>query len=139
MITQYQDVWILVKLEFLPEDGAFSVLGDRSIIEQVIVNIVSNAIKYTPENGTVTMTCRAEDKNVVICVRDTGIGIPEEDLPHIFERFYRVDKARSRKMGGTGLGLSIAKEIVEMLGGTISVEIAFGKGTAVTVVFQGNE
>ncbi len=109
------------------------IIGDRSRIEQVMVNIISNAVKYTPDGGKIQVAGRAEGENVVVSVRDNGIGIPEADQPRIFERFYRVDKARSRAYGGTGLGLSIAQEIVNLHGGTIALESAPGKGTCITV------
>jgi len=106
---------------------------DKDKINQVVVNIISNAIKYTPEGGTISVLCGSREDSVYISVSDTGVGIPEKDLPMIFERFYRVDKARSRKQGGTGLGLAIAKEIVEAHKGTISIDSEYGKGTTVTV------
>lgn len=108
--------------------------GDRARIEQVLINILSNAVKYMPDGGTIDITSgRAGDK-VWIKIKDTGIGIPEEDIPRIFDRFYRVDKARSRESGGTGLGLSIAREIVLRHGGEILIESIQDGGTAVTVV-----
>lgn len=107
------------------------VIGER--IEQVVVNIVSNSIKYTPNGGMIVMTASNIENGVRITVQDNGIGIPEEDLPRLFERFYRVDKARSRERGGTGLGLAIAREIVKLHGGKIEVESQFGKGTKMTV------
>lgn len=107
--------------------------GDRDRLEQVIVNLVSNALKYTPEEGQITVYVGKLYNDVYIKVTDNGIGIPNESLPLVFERFYRVDKARSRDLGGTGLGLSIAKEMVEAHGGTISISSEFGKGTEVTV------
>lgn len=107
--------------------------GDRERIEQVVVNIVSNSIKYTPNGGMIVMTASNIENGVRITVQDNGIGIPEEDLPRLFERFYRVDKARSRERGGTGLGLAIAREIVKLHGGKIEVESQFGKGTKMTV------
>jgi two-component system sensor histidine kinase VicK len=109
------------------------VYGDKGRILQVIINIISNAVKYNRKNGSITVSGGSEGDSVFISVADTGLGIPKEDLPHIFDRFYRVDKARSRKMGGTGLGLAIAKEIVEAHGGHISFDSVYGKGSTVTV------
>jgi len=109
------------------------ILADKDKIEQVFQNILSNAYKYTPEGGKITIDLSCSDKMVNISFRDTGIGIPKEDLPRIFERFYRVDKTRSREMGGTGLGLSIAQEIIRALNGDIHIESEPGKGTCVTV------
>jgi two-component system sensor histidine kinase VicK len=112
-----------------------AIKGDYDRIEQVVLNILSNAIKYTHEGGKVSVYVGKSYGNVYVKVADTGIGIPEQDMPRIFERFYRVDKARSREMGGTGLGLAIAKEIVEAHGGEISIKSVLGKGTEVTIRF----
>ena len=95
---------------------------------------MDNAIKYTPEEGAVRVALKEENGNIVWRVSDNGIGIPDEDREHIFERFYRVDKARSRETGGTGLGLSIVKQLVAAHGGKISVYSETGKGTEFTVV-----
>lgn len=105
------------------------VLADRGRLEQVIINLIDNGIKYTPKGGLVTVSASDTGPLVKVAVNDTGIGIPARDLPRIFERFYRVDEARSRDMGGTGLGLSIVKHIVQLHGGTVAVESTPGKGS----------
>ncbi len=105
-------------------------LADENRIEQVLINIVHNAVKFTPVNGKITVSAGVEDSHLVVSVSDTGIGIPSDDLPRIFERFYKVDKARSG--GGTGLGLAIAKHIVQAHGGNIWVESEEGKGSVFT-------
>ncbi|MDO4743791.1 MAG: ATP-binding protein [Clostridia bacterium] len=110
-----------------------NILGDVFQIERAVKNIISNSMKYTPENGSIRVFVGCLYGEVYIKIEDTGKGIPEEDLPHIFERFYRVDKARSREQGGTGLGLAIAKEIIENHGGTITMESKLGKYTKVTI------
>jgi len=115
------------------------IIGDKDRIEQVIINIISNAIKYTPENGSIKVTAKRLKDSVEIRIADSGIGIPKEDLPRLFERFYRVDKARSRAMGGTGLGLSIARNIVEAHKGTIRIESEYGKGSEVIINFPCEE
>lgn len=120
-------------LETKLEEPLPLILADRNRMEQVIANIVSNAIKYNRPGGTVTLSAFSREDKVVIKVQDTGIGIPQEDIPRLFERFYRVDKARSRERGGTGLGLAIAKEIVEQHQGTIGVESQLDAGTTVTI------
>lgn len=120
-----------LKLKIRPNIPIISV--DRYRIDQLIVNIIGNAIKYTPEKGEIWVHVYCERDMVIINVSDNGIGIPESDLNRIFERFFRVDKARSRQMGGTGLGLSIAKEIAVMHGGDITVKSKLGKGTSVFI------
>lgn len=102
---------------------------------QIIFNIVENGIKYNTKGGTLTITLNRSEDNAIICIRDTGVGIPKDSLEHIFERFYRVDKARSRSTGGSGLGLSIVRNMVERNQGTISVESNMGNGTAFTLSF----
>ena len=109
------------------------VVADKYGIERVILNILSNAIKYTKDNGTIKVYVGFVYNDAYIKVIDNGIGIPEEDLTRIFERFYRVDKARSREMGGTGLGLSIAKEILDKNKGSIDIKSEVGKGTEVVI------
>jgi len=115
------------------EDGITNVWLDRDQIDQVLDNLMSNAIKYTMDGGRIEIIARKpDDASIAISVKDTGIGIPQKDLNRIFERFYRVDKARSRNMGGTGLGLSIAREIIKAHGGTITLESEWNVGTTVT-------
>lgn len=113
----------------LEEVDQVCVMGDSDRLKQLILNLVDNAIKYTPAGGKVMMSLSKADGWSELVVEDTGIGIPKEDLPHIFDRFYRVDKARTRAHGGSGLGLSIAKWIVEAHDGRIDVESEVGKGT----------
>jgi signal transduction histidine kinase len=106
---------------------------DQKRFEQVMINLLDNALKYSNQGSSVSIDVRAEKKKIMIIVSDEGGGIPAEDLPHIFERFYRVDKSRSRNSGGTGLGLAIAKEIVESHGGSIYAESEYGKGTNIII------
>jgi two-component system, OmpR family, phosphate regulon sensor histidine kinase PhoR len=109
------------------------VLADEEAIRQIFDNLIDNAIKYTPEAGSVSVSCFADHNEVTIEIADTGIGIPRDDLPRIFERFYRVDKARSRELGGTGLGLSIVKHLIQSIGGQIDVNSRVGSGSKFTV------
>ena len=109
------------------------VKADKYGIERVILNILTNSIKYTPENGNIKIYVGFVYNDAYIKVIDNGIGIPEKDLPRIFERFYRVDKARARELGGTGLGLAIAKEIIEQNKGSIDIKSEYGKGTEVVL------
>lgn len=109
------------------------VVADKYGIERVVLNILSNAIKYTPDNGTIKVYVGFVYNDAYIKVIDNGIGIPESDLGRIFDRFYRVDKARSRELGGTGLGLSIAKEILNQNKGSIDIKSKVGKGTEVVI------
>ena len=109
------------------------VLADDEALDHLLDNLVDNAVKYTQPGGTVTLRWRTEGRECAIEVTDTGVGIPEKDLPRIFERFYRVDKARSRELGGTGLGLSIVKHLVQALSGSVRAESKVGKGSVFTV------
>lgn len=123
------------ELSFTPYEHMVVVHGDRDRVGQVVNNIVTNAIKYSLERATIRIYITEDDQFFKIHVKDTGMGISREDLPRIFERFYRVDKARSRAMGGTGLGLAIAKEIMESHGGRLTAESEYGKGTTMTMWF----
>jgi two-component system phosphate regulon sensor histidine kinase PhoR len=105
------------------------VRADRRALEHVLGNLVDNAVKYCVDGASVSVTAREEDPMVQISVTDTGPGIPEQHLPRLFERFYRVDAGRSRELGGTGLGLSIVKHLVEAMGGAVSVESRLGSGS----------
>jgi len=109
------------------------VLGDRARLKQVAVNLLDNAIKYTPAGGEIHVRTAARDDRAVLEVSDNGIGIPEEALPHVFERFYRVDKARSRQLGGAGLGLSIVKSICVAHSGRVEVDSKEGQGSSFRV------
>ena len=121
-------------LEFLPPVMKMPlVLADKNGIQRVIYNILTNAIKYTDEDGTIRVYVGCVENTAYIKVKDTGIGIPKEDLNKIFERFYRVDKARTRKTGGTGLGLSIAKEILDQNNSLINITSELGQGTEVVI------
>ncbi|MDP4180640.1 MAG: ATP-binding protein [Bacillota bacterium] len=123
-------------LEFFIDEDPGEICADGDRIHQVVLNLISNAIKYTHNNGIITVRVGISGSMAYIKVADTGIGIPQEDLKRVFERFYRVDKARSREMGGTGLGLSIAKEIIEAHGGTISISSELGTGTEVVIMLK---
>jgi len=124
------------------------IMADEDALERILLNIIDNAVKYTPKGGEIVITARQQDqpptddvastrREVCLAIADTGIGIPESELPRIFERFYRVDKARSREVGGTGLGLSIVKHLVERHGGRIDVQSEVGKGSTFTLTFPG--
>ena len=113
--------------------SGMEVQGNQGLLEQAVFNLLDNAVKYSEPKGVIRATLRREGGEGVITVLDSGVGIPEEDLPRIFERFYRVDKARSRETGGTGLGLAIVKHIVHVHGGRVLVESTFGEGSAFSI------
>ncbi|MCU0371761.1 MAG: ATP-binding protein [Ignavibacteria bacterium] len=119
---------ISVVLNFSADDDA-RVFADSEKIKHVLINLIDNSVKYTPDGGTINVTTEKEGRIIRISVTDTGAGIPKDDLPRIFERFYRVDKTRSRDMGGSGLGLSIVKHILELHNSRINVESETGKGS----------
>ena len=123
-----------VTLELDADDNIF-VSADREDLYQVVFNLVENAIKYNVPQGSVSVTLKREAGQAVLRVADTGIGIPAGDVPNIFSRFYRVDKARSREAGGSGLGLSIVRDAVILHGGDVSVSPNQPQGTVFTVTF----
>jgi len=124
-----------LRIDYIYESNLAYINADDDLLNQVLINLLDNAIKYTPRKGTITIRSRELNSRVVTTITDTGMGIPRESLPRVFERFYRVDKARSRDQGGTGLGLSIVKHIVEAHGGEVLVESEIGKGSTFGVSF----
>jgi len=124
---------VVIETAIAPD--AATLRADATAVRQALANLVENAVRYTPAGGRVTVFARREDGAIALGVRDTGAGIPPEHLPRIFERFYRVDPARSRAAGGTGLGLSIVKHLVEAHGGRVAAESTIGRGTVITLHF----
>ena len=118
----------LLEINIKISDGLPDIMADENRIAQVLVNLFENALKYT-ERGGISISAKEDGDFLQIAVADTGIGIPEKDMPRLFERFYRVDKARSKELGGTGLGLSIVKHIVYAHNGKVRVQSAQGKGS----------
>lgn len=117
----------------ISEASPLVLTGDEDLLKRMVLNLLDNAVKYTPEGGEISVELAGRNGHAQVIVRDTGIGIPEKDQPHIFDRFYRVDKARSRAQGGAGLGLSIVRWIVEAHGGTVIVESNPGSGSSFIV------
>jgi signal transduction histidine kinase len=112
-----------------------TIRADRVRLEEALYNLLDNAVKYSPEHGEIGLVCRRRDKQIVLSVSDNGIGIDKEDLPRIFERFYRADKARTAEnIRGTGLGLAIVKHVAQLHGGHVEAESELGKGTTIRVV-----
>ena len=125
---------IELRLDVASNAGAVMVLADEDKLSQVLVNVLSNSLKYTPAEGQITLKCYPEDGFAILQVTDTGEGLAAKDLPHVFERFYRVDPSRNRGTGGNGIGLTISKAMVEAQGGWMGIESAgLGKGVTVTV------
>jgi len=124
------------KIIFNEPTNPYFVEAAPSRMNQVLVNILANSLKYSPQETNIEVNIEEDDKHYHLKIKDYGMGMSKEDLPRIFERFYRVDKARSRAMGGTGLGLAIAKEIMEAHGGGISAESELGKGTTMVLKFN---
>jgi two-component system phosphate regulon sensor histidine kinase PhoR len=118
-----------IRLELEPEPADAGVWCDSEAVSQILSNLLDNAVKYTPAGGRISVGAEARGRFLEVYVRDTGIGIPAEELPRLFERFYRVDKARSRELGGTGLGLSIVKHLVAAHNGSTRVESRTGEGS----------
>jgi two-component system phosphate regulon sensor histidine kinase PhoR len=114
-------------------DGEVTAWADEEAVREILDNLVDNALKYTPAGGRIRVRWGAEGGQTCLEVEDTGIGIPEQDLPRIFERFYRVDKARARELGGTGLGLSIVKHLAQAMHGSVGAASRVGEGTTFSV------
>jgi len=127
------------EVSYSPLAEGVKIFVDEDKIEQVFLNIISNAVKYTPSGGTIKIETKSIGTSLQVCIFDNGIGIPEEDMPRIFDRFFRIHKARTREMGGTGLGLSIAKEIVKAHDGSISISSNMNEGTKVIIVLPSVE
>lgn len=125
-----------IDILFNPDKDTLWIDGDVDRIKQVFINIISNAVSYTPNNGEVIIVIEENDNKVIVHIKDTGLGINKEEIPRIFERFYRVNKARDRNTGGTGLGLAIVKHLIEALKGKVSVHSEFGKGTTFSIEFN---
>jgi two-component system phosphate regulon sensor histidine kinase PhoR len=129
---RFSDKQVSIDIDVAPDLP--NLRADESRLQEILYNLLDNALKYTQRGGHIRLAAARRDHTVTISVEDNGPGIPEEDLPRIFERFYRADKARSREMGGTGLGLSIVKHIAQMHGGRVEAESKLGQGTVVRVV-----
>jgi two-component system sensor histidine kinase VicK len=123
-----------VRLKLENDSPSIALNADEELIKRMLLNLLDNAVKYTPEGGEISLALARQNGNAEIVVRDTGIGIPENDQQRVFDRFYRVDKARSRALGGAGLGLSIVRCIVEAHGGQIQIDSATHRGTTFTVL-----
>jgi two-component system, OmpR family, phosphate regulon sensor histidine kinase PhoR len=123
-----------LRLELQVPDNFPVLRADERRLEEVVHNLLDNAVKYSHQNGRIFIEGGAPDQEVVLSVSDQGVGIAPADLPRIFERFYRADRARSRELGGTGLGLSIVKHIAQLHGGRVEAESTLGQGTTIRVI-----
>ncbi|HEY0605042.1 MAG TPA: ATP-binding protein [Herpetosiphonaceae bacterium] len=132
VVDQFRDLATGHRWQIQGTAGAL-VSGDGDRLRQVLLNVLENARKYTPEGGTIAVTVGTEADSAVLTIADTGVGIPAEDVPHVWDRFYRIDQARTRAGGGFGLGLAIVKSIVESHGGQVALTSEYGKGTTVTL------
>ncbi len=132
-VLMLEPQWSEKQLDISLELDAVSIKADENLMAQVWINLLHNSIKFTPNGGTITISVTNGTSEIVCRITDSGIGIPEEDRLHIFERFYKVDKSRDRNLGGNGLGLSLVKKIVELHNGAIHVESELGAGTAFTI------
>ena len=133
MTQENQAILKDIEIEFERPRKDAMVYGDEQRLEQVWINIISNAIKYTDKGGLITIRVKKTSREVEVSIEDTGHGMSKEVISHIFERFYRVDKDRARETGGTGLGLSIAKEILDQNDSRIDIKSEVGKGTDVII------
>jgi len=129
VILTLEPQWSAKNISLEADLQKFTVCGDEDLLSQIWVNLLHNAIKFTPENGQINIAMSANGDLAVVKISDTGVGIAPEDQIHIFERFYKADKARDRSLGGNGLGLSLVKKIVELHGGSVTVESTLGEGT----------
>ncbi len=127
--TQAMNAGVNLRFDVKTEDGKLFVMADHDRLQQILINLVSNALQFTPSGGSITLLAEIEGDRAVLSVIDTGVGIPAGDINRVFERFYRVDKMRSRKSGGTGLGLAIVKHLVEAHGGHVGVHSEVGIGS----------
>lgn len=138
-VNAMQSAFMEKKIDlYVPEIEDIFLFVDRNRIIQIIMNLLSNAVKYTNEGGQVSIRVKEKVKSVMIVIKDTGKGIQATEIPKVFERFYRVDKSRSRELGGSGIGLTIVKKLVMAHGGSIQIESKVGKGTTVYLLFQKN-
>jgi len=125
--------WLKKQLDLSLHMEKISYTGDEILLTQVWVNLLHNAIKFTPKQGSIEVSLTQENNEIILCITDTGVGISDEDKPHVFERFYKTDKSRDRSLGGNGLGLSLVKKTVELHDGIIAMESTIGKGTTFIV------